>query len=148
MLSISPPATHLLLLTALAPLVLGACRSAGPAGSADSARASGPKTEEGAPGGERLENTIRWATASEVDNFGFDVYRSESEEGPFVRLNEEIIEGAGTADEPQHYEFVDASIEPHKTYYYYVESISMSGDRERFTPVGEAPPKVHGSSER
>jgi metallo-beta-lactamase class B len=97
--------------------------------------------------GESLVNTIRWATASEVDNFGFDVYRSEREEGPFVRINPEIVEGAGTTDEPQSYELVDDTIDPHKTYYYYVESISMSGQRERFTPVGKAPPKVRRASE-
>ncbi|MEE8524339.1 MAG: hypothetical protein V3T72_10445 [Thermoanaerobaculia bacterium] len=88
------------------------------------------------------DNTIRWATASEVDNFGFDVFRSESEDGPFEQLNAKVIEGAGTADEPQQYQFVDDTIDPHKTYYYYVESISMSGVRKRFTPVGKAPPKL------
>ena len=33
-------------------------------------------------------------------------------------------------------------IDPRRTYYYYVESISMDGVRERFTPVGKAGPKI------
>lgn len=136
----------LALLTALATAVLlGACRSTVPLGSRP--EASVPKIEESAPEGEVFKNTIRWSTASEVDNFGFDVYRSESEDGPFVRVNPEVIEGGGTSDEPRHYEFVDVTIDPYKTYFYYVESIAMSGTRERFTPVGKAPAKMGGDSE-
>ena len=89
-------------------------------------------------------NKVRWKTASELDNFGFDVYRSESPDGPFARINTEIIEGAGTSDEVHAYEFVDDMIDPHKPYYYYVESISMSGERERFTPIANAPAKLPG----
>ncbi len=96
---------------------------------------------------ESYNNTIRWATASEVDNFGFDVFRSENEEGPFDRLNSEVIEGAGTTDEPQRYQWVDDTIDPRKIYYYYVESISMSGVREQFTPVGRAKAKIPSEEE-
>lgn len=84
---------------------------------------------------EKPSKTIKWATASEVDNFGYDVYRSEKEDGPFDRLTEDPIEGAGTTDEPSYYKFVDDTIDPRKDYYYYVESISIHGERERFTPV-------------
>lgn len=94
--------------------------------------------EQGEPA---LENTLRWKTASEVDNFGFDVYRGDSEDGPFERLTEEPIPGAGTTDEPQQYVFVDDTIEAGKAYWYYVESISMMGVREQFTPVFEAEAK-------
>lgn len=82
-----------------------------------------------------LQNTLRWKTASEVDNFGFDVYRASSPDGPFERLTEQPIPGAGTTDEPQHYVFVDDTIEAGRPYWYFVESISMMGVRERFTPV-------------
>jgi len=88
------------------------------------------------------DNTIKWSTASEVDNFGFDVFRGDSADGPFERINAETIEGGGTVDEPQSYRFVDDTIDPYRTYYYYVESISMGGVRERFTPVGNAGPKI------
>ena len=87
-------------------------------------------------------NTLKWRTASEVDNFGYDIYRSESPDGPFERLTEEPVEGAGTTDEPTRYEFVDDTIDPYKTYYYYIESISMAGDRERFTPISKTKPKL------
>ena len=89
-----------------------------------------------------LVNRLKWATASEVNNFGFDVYRGETEEGPFTRLNESPIEGAGNSDEPSFYEYVDDTIDPRKAYYYYVESISLDGRRERFTPIYPAPAKL------
>jgi len=89
-----------------------------------------------------LVNTIRWTTASEVENFGFDVYRSTSEDGPFERITEEPIPGAGTTDEPQSYVYVDDTIDPTFGYYYYLESISMEGVREQFSPISFAPPKL------
>ena len=88
-----------------------------------------------------LKNTLRWKTASEVDNFGFDVYRATSEEGPFERLTAEPIAGAVTTDEPQSYVFEDDTIEAGRVYWYYVESISMGGVREKFTPVFAAKAK-------
>jgi hypothetical protein len=87
------------------------------------------------------KNTLRWSTASEVDNFGYDVYRGEREEGPFVRLNETPVPGAGTTDLPARYVYVDDTIDPDRDYYYYVESISMGGEREIFTPTFKAPAK-------
>lgn len=100
---------------------------------------AGPAAAEEA---ESYQNTVKWATASEVDNFGYDVYRALSEEGPFERINPEVIEGAGTTDEPTRYSYVDDTIDPRTTYYYYVESISMAGVRERFTPVAKVPAKI------
>lgn len=85
-----------------------------------------------------LRNIIRWSTASEVDNFGFDVYRAEHEEGPFTRITQQPVPGAGTSDEPARYEYADISITSGTQYYYYVESISMSGVREKFTPTFKA----------
>lgn len=89
----------------------------------------------------KLSNTLRWSTASEVDNFGFDVYRSTSEEGPFERLTADPIPGAGTVDTPMQYVYVDDTIAPDTPYYYYVESISLQGVREQFTPIITAPAK-------
>lgn len=88
-----------------------------------------------------IENRIKWATASEVSNFGYDVYRGDSEEGPFAKLTEDPIPGAGTVDTPTSYEYVDDTIAPDTVYYYYVESISMDGVREKFTPVFPSKPK-------
>jgi hypothetical protein len=94
-----------------------------------------------APAGEPVTNTLKWTTASEVDNFGFDIYRSLSEDGPFERITSEPLAGAGTTDEPQNYVYVDQNINPTKDYYYYIESISLGGVREIFSPIIRAPAK-------
>jgi hypothetical protein len=99
----------------------------------------GPANPEEKPAG--IHNTVRWKTASELDNYGFDVYRSTSEDGPFETINEQPIAGAGTVDIPQNYEYVDRDIRPDTAYYYYVESISLAGEREAISPVFRAPPK-------
>jgi hypothetical protein len=76
-----------------------------------------------------------------VENFGYDVYRADKEDGPWVRINTKPIPGAGTLDEPSFYQYVDTEIDPTRGYFYYVESISMKGVREKFTPVIKAKPK-------
>jgi len=115
-----------------------------------------PPVEEAAPppalaSEEPPFNRVKWSTASEVDNFGFDIYRSTAEDGPFERLTSQPIPGAGTVDEPRYYEYKDTSIDPSVEYFYYVESISVDGIREKFSPTIRAPakrPKVsEGASE-
>ena len=88
-----------------------------------------------------ISNRVKWVTASEVNNFGFDVLRGDSEDGPFVKINEITVPGAGNSDIPNQYEFVDEAIEAGKVYWYYVESISMSGEREKFTPTFQSKPR-------
>ena len=90
---------------------------------------------------QRVANTARWTTASEQNNFGFDVYRGDSEKGEFKKLNKESILGAGTSDETHKYEFRDDTIDPCKEYWYYVEGINTNGTHEKFTPTFRAPPK-------
>jgi hypothetical protein len=47
-------------------------------------------------------------------------------------------------DEPTDYVYDDLAIDEGVAYYYYVESISTDGVRERFRPVFRAPPKHRG----
>jgi len=118
-------------------LIVASCLLLNPGFAEDTAG----KSDDGPP----YKNTIRWKTASEVDNFGYDVFRGDAEEGPFTRLNAKPIPGAGTTDETSQYAYEDSTIETGRAYYYYVESISMSGERERMTPVFRSRPKGPGS---
>lgn len=93
------------------------------------------------PSEERIANTPKWSLASEQDNFGFDVFRGDSEDGEFTKLNQDPILGAGTTDETQKYSWRDDTIDPCKDYWYYVDSISTSGAREKMTPTFKAPAK-------
>jgi hypothetical protein len=74
---------------------------------------------------------IKWRTESELNNLGFDVYRSENLDGTFAKVNQTRIRGAGTDATPHSYKFVDESVEVGKTYYYYLEDISYSGVKGR-----------------
>ena len=93
------------------------------------------------PPAQRLSNTARWTTASEDENFGYDVYRGEAQKGPFTRLTKQPILGHGTTAQTHDYQYVDDAIDPCKEYWYYVESISNEGKREKFTEVFHAPAK-------
>jgi hypothetical protein len=93
------------------------------------------------PAEKRLSNTAHWSTASEEENFGYDVYRGDAENGPFLKLTKQPMLGNGTTNETHKYQYVDDSIDPCRDYWYYVESIASDGTREKFTPVFHAPAK-------
>ena len=92
-----------------------------------------PVPAENPPSSESIKNTLRWQTASEVDVFGFDILRAESEEGPFETIAADPLLGHGTTDEPHAYVFVDDTIEPGKGYWYWVEEITLGGRRSKIT---------------
>ncbi|MGA9334828.1 MAG: hypothetical protein WBV39_11175 [Rudaea sp.] len=107
------------------------------------APAGGCGSQSKLPASRRVFNTAHWTTASEEENFGYDVYRGDSEKGPFVKLTKQPLLGNGTTEQTHSYKFVDDSIDPCKDYWYYVESIATDGTREKFTPVFHAPAKRH-----
>ena len=78
---------------------------------------------------------IKWTTESERDNAGFNILRSQSRQGPFVRINAELIAGTGTASERQTYTWTDTTAKPNVAYYYRLEDISFSGDRRRLATL-------------
>ncbi|MCX7918695.1 MAG: hypothetical protein N3A72_03605 [bacterium] len=79
--------------------------------------------------------TLRWRTESEQDNYGFNVYRAESKDGPFEKINPTIIRGHGTTSEPHDYVYVDKEVYKGKTYYYYLMDVDFSGNTKKFTPT-------------
>ena len=83
----------------------------------------------------RPKLTLSWSTASEVDNYGFLVLRGDQEEGPFKVVTPKVIAGAGTSDVPHQYHWEDVEVVPGQTYYYYLESVSLQGAKEKFSPV-------------
>jgi hypothetical protein len=100
------------------------------------------------PADKRVVNTARWTTASESNTFGYDVYRSDSEKGKFVRITKKPILGNGTTSETHSYQFVDDTIDPCKEYWYYVEEITTAGERVKFTSVFKAKAKRHPGADK
>jgi len=79
--------------------------------------------------------TLRWRTESEQDNYGFNVYRSESKDGTFEKINPKIVRGHGTTSEPHDYVYVDNEVYKGKTYYYYLMDVDLAGNTKKFTPT-------------
>ena len=73
--------------------------------------------------------TLRWRTTHEMDNAGFNVFRSSSADGDYVKLNRDLIKGQGTSAIPHDYQYIDSDVEVGNAYYYKVESLDLSGDR-------------------
>ncbi len=80
---------------------------------------------------------INWITQSESDNIGWNVYRAVSYNfGQAQILNLNTIPGNGTTSEPSFYSFTDEyEVQENSTYWYWLESISGSGETESFGPV-------------
>ncbi|MDP8220247.1 MAG: T9SS type A sorting domain-containing protein [Candidatus Stygibacter frigidus] len=80
---------------------------------------------------------LQWITQSEINNSGWNVYRSNSEDiAESSLINPDIIPGAGTSTNPTEYEFIDEySYEFEQTYYYWLESVSFSGAVETYGPI-------------
>ena len=80
--------------------------------------------------------SLCWATSSETDVNGFNIYRNT--EDSFVeaeKINVDLIAGSGTTTETTEYSFTDEIADPYyTTYYYWLEVINFGGT-----------PDVHGS---
>lgn len=69
---------------------------------------------------------IAWSTSSEVQNAGFNLYRSSSPNGQFTKLNANIIPALGGQYAGASYSFNDMVPEA-GTYYYQVEDVDTKG---------------------
>ena len=84
------------------------------------------------------EVRLFWVTATESENLGFNVYRSEQGVNDFVRVNSALIEGAGNSSSEISYEWADRQVEPGKSYDYLLEDVDFQGRRTRHGPVSVA----------
>ena len=112
----------------------------------------GHKTDLGTPGymgggsapvmlshfsSERVESgvIIEWTTVSETDNAGFNIFRSDTKKGHYVKVNPRLILGAGTTPEQHTYSWTDTTARPNVAYYYQIEDVSFSGNHRRIATV-------------
>ena len=78
---------------------------------------------------------LSWVTESELDNAGFNILRSQSKQGPFVKVNPKLIQGAGTTGKRSSYTWTDTTAKSHIVYYYRIEDVSFAGFRNQLTTV-------------
>lgn len=78
---------------------------------------------------------VTWETASESDNLGFNLYRSDSANGERTRLNGEMIPSQAPGGGGAAYEWADGTVSTPATYYYWVETVDIAGGTAIYGPV-------------
>ncbi|MBN2460272.1 MAG: choice-of-anchor E domain-containing protein [Candidatus Cloacimonetes bacterium] len=81
--------------------------------------------------------TLNWTTQSEINNLGWNVYRSNSSlYSEASQLNTLLIPGQGTSTTPHDYEYVDQTeVVSNNTYWYWIEDVSMDGETNTHGPI-------------
>ena len=88
---------------------------------------------------------LEWRTASELDNLGFHVYRSLSEDGPWTKATPSLIPGLGSSATGQAYAFQDSGLVNGTRYYYRLEDVDAASRTTSHGPVA-AVPQAGGSA--
>lgn len=70
---------------------------------------------------------VEWATASEIDNAGFHLWRAETPDGPWFRVNANLIPGLGSEAAGAAYAWVDTEVGSLRTYWYKLEDVDFQG---------------------
>jgi len=78
---------------------------------------------------------IQWTTASEIDNAGFNIYRAESKDGEYVKVNDSLIPAEGAPTQSVSYQFFDDGVKNRTTYYYKLEDMNLNGTSTMHGPV-------------
>lgn len=82
---------------------------------------------------------LLWETATELDNVGYFINRSNQQNGTYERINENIIPSRGDGLTGDEYEYRDSDVVNGNEYWYRLESID-SGQQSQFSePVPAVP---------
>jgi len=72
---------------------------------------------------------VIWQTATEIDNLGFNIYRSESESGQYTKINKKLIHAKGSSTKGASYKFKDKHVFSGKTYWYKLEDVDSGNTK-------------------
>jgi photosystem II stability/assembly factor-like uncharacterized protein len=86
---------------------------------------------------------LKWTTESEIDNAGFNLYRAESEDGDYVKINGSLISAEGSATQGATYQFIDNAVKNRTTYFYKLEDIDIYGTSTMHGPVSATPRRIN-----
>ncbi|NIM91999.1 MAG: DUF2341 domain-containing protein [Candidatus Aminicenantes bacterium] len=82
---------------------------------------------------------LEWATETELDNAGFNIWRSEDRDRDYVRINLYFIPGEGEAGFGAEYSLTDYDVTNGVVYYYKLEEIDLYGKSLFHGPVPAIP---------
>ncbi len=77
---------------------------------------------------------VRWGTVSEINNYGFEVQKSQVATGSFVSIPNSFIAGHGTTNEPHQYAFIDNTTQS-GSWYYRLKQMDLDGAIHFTEPV-------------
>jgi len=86
--------------------------------------------------------TLTWETGSEVDNAGFNLWRSQAADGPYTKINEALIPAKGDAHSGASYTYTDTNVVKGVTYYYKLEDVDIHGVSTFHGPVSATPSPI------
>ncbi|PXF58511.1 MAG: hypothetical protein C4B58_06535 [Deltaproteobacteria bacterium] len=78
---------------------------------------------------------LTWETASEIDNAGFHLWRTETEDAEYNRITDYLIPAEGGPTQGAEYSYEDFDVVSGLTYYYQLEDIDYSGISTFHGPV-------------
>jgi hypothetical protein len=87
---------------------------------------------------------LKWSTEAEIENAGFNIYRSTSESGEYIKINYELIPAKGSPTQGESYEFTDNTVQNRKSYYFKLEDIDLNGKSTMHGPVSATPRLIYG----
>ena len=82
---------------------------------------------------------LQWETESEIDNTGFNLYRSAAADGEYLKINDSLIPANGSASQSAPYTFVDEKVQNRKTYFYKLEDVDLNGNSTMHGPISATP---------
>jgi len=82
---------------------------------------------------------LEWATETELDNEGFNLLRSDEQDGEYIKINPYLIPARGSAGFGAEYSYTDYDVENGVTYYYLLEDIDFYGVNTLHGPVSATP---------
>jgi hypothetical protein len=85
---------------------------------------------------------IDWETETEINTAGFNVYRSETSDGEYRRLNDRLIPGEGNPVSGANYSFVDRNVVAGKTYFYRLEDVELDNSTSQHEVIEYTAPLV------
>ena len=78
---------------------------------------------------------VEWTTASEVNTAGFNLYRGQTPDGPFAKINASLIPASTDSISGKKYRYDDSNLTPGQTYYYQLEDVERSGASAKHGPI-------------
>lgn len=79
---------------------------------------------------------VEWATSSEINNLGFNLYRSTTNVAPATPLNQSLIPSqAPGGGQGFSYEWLDEEVVAGETYHYWIEDVDVDGTHTLHEPI-------------